>query len=129
MSEYYWFSRREALAAHNLTLATYGGATGIRDEAMLESALAKPQQKANYGDPSIVELAAAYSSGIIKNHPFVDGNKRTGFMLGVAFLERNGWRFHGSEAETVMHTLALAASELDEAGFAAWLEANSSPAS
>ncbi len=129
MNNLYWFSRDEALAAHNLMLASYGGAEGIRDDTMLESALAKPQQLHQYGTPNMCEIATAYTAGVVRNHPFVDGNKRTGFMLGVAFLERNDWQFSGSEAEAATHTLALAAGELDEAGFAAWLAANSSPAS
>ena len=82
-------------------------------------------------DPSasVHALAAAYAFGLVKNHSFVDGNKRIAFLSASVFLEANSWRFHGGEAEAVMHTLALAASELDEAGFAAWLAANSSPAS
>lgn len=129
MKTLYWFNRREAIAAHELMLACYGGGSGVRDDSMLESALAKPKQLSHYGSPSLCELAASYAVGIVKNHPVVDGNKRTGFMLGVAFLERNGWQFSGDEAEAVLNTLALAAGELDEAGFAAWLEANSAPAS
>ena len=110
-------------------LSRYGGSPGVRDNSMLESALSKPRQLHNYSDPSMPEIAAAYAAGIVRNHPFVDGNKRTGFLLGVAFLERNGWVFSGTEAEAVLNTLALAAGELDVAGFATWLAANSSPVS
>lgn len=109
-------------------LADYGGANGVRDETMLESALVKARNRFLYGEHSMVILAAAYTVGVVKNHPFVDGNKRTGFMIGVAFLERNGRHFHGSEVDAVLKTLALAAGELDEAGYAQWLEENSQPA-
>ncbi len=97
---------------------------------MLDSALQRPVNLNHY-DPSasVHGLAAAYAFGLVKNHPFLDGNKRIAFLSAAVFLEANGWPFHGGEAEAVVNTLALAASELDEAGFAAWLEANSSPAS
>lgn len=108
-------------------LADYGGADGVRDETMLLSALAKAQNRFHYGERSMTVLAAGYTSGVVLNHPFVDGNKRTGFMLGVAFLERNGYAFHGSEVDAVLKTLALAAGELDEVGYAHWLEEHSQP--
>ena len=92
---------------------------------MLESALAKPRQLFAHGTPTLSDLAASYVCGLVKNHPFIDGNKRTGFMLGAGFLERNGYEFHASEAEAVVRTLALAAGELSEAEFSAWLKANS----
>jgi death-on-curing protein len=129
VSDLYWFGRHEALAAHELMLSRYGGSRGVRDNSMLESALSKPRPLQNYASPNLPELAAAYAAGIVRNYPFVDGNKRTGFMLGVAFLERNGSIFSGTEAEAVLNTLALAAGELGDAGFATWLATNSSPAS
>ncbi len=110
---------------HEMLLADYGGATGIRDENTLGSALAKPQQLYAYGKPTHQELAASYACGVAKNHRFIDGNKRTGFVLAVAFLERNGIPFSATEAESVIQTLALAAGELGEAGYAAWLQENS----
>ncbi len=110
---------------HEMLLADYGGATGIRDENTLGSALAKPQQLYAYGKPTHQELAASYACGVVKNHRFIDGNKRTGFVLAVAFLERNGIPFSATEAESVIQTLALAAGELGEAGYAAWLQENS----
>ncbi|MDQ8199620.1 type II toxin-antitoxin system death-on-curing family toxin [Pelagicoccus enzymogenes] len=125
MKEPYWFSREEVLALHEMLLADYGGGSGIRDENMLDSALAKPKQLYAYGKPRHQELAATYASGVIKNHPFVDVNKRAGFVLAVAFLERNGIPFRASEAESVIRTLARAAGELDEAGYATWLQENS----
>lgn len=107
-----------------MLLADYGGASGIRDTNLLESALAKPQQLFHYGKPSVCELAASYAFGIIRNHPFVDGNKRTGFLLAVGFLELNGLHFHATEVDAVLKTLALAAGELEEADYAKWLEEN-----
>ena len=129
MTELHWFSREECLALHDLLLADYGGLAGVRDDNMLESALAKPRQLLAYGQPTLAELAAAYAVGVVKNHPFIDGNKRTGFMLGAAFLERNGHAFVASEVEATLRTLALAAGECTEAAYAAWLADNSHPAS
>lgn len=120
----YWLTREECLALHDLMLSHYGGITGLRDDNLLESALAKPRQRFHYGRPTMADLAAAYSAGIVKNHPFLDGNKRTGFMMGAAFLERNGLAFQATEAEAVLRTLALAAGELSEAGYAEWLKTN-----
>lgn len=125
MKEPYWLRRDECLALHDLILVQYGGLAGVRDENLLESAIGKPQQLFAYGKPTLAELAASYAAGIMKNHPFVDGNKRTGFLLAVGFLERNGMTFAGTEAEAVLRTLALAAGELDESGYADWLKANS----
>ena len=125
MKEPHWLTREECLALHDMMLSHYGGIAGVRDENMLESALAKPRQLFHYGKPAMAEMAAAYSSGIVKNHPFLDGNKRTGFMMGAGFLERNGFAFHATEAEAALRTLALAAGEMSEAVFAEWLKANS----
>jgi death-on-curing protein len=124
VTEPYWFARAECLALHDLMVAQYGGLNGVRDENLLESALSKPRNLFAYGQPSIAELAASYASGVVKNHPFLDGNKRTGFMLAAGFLERNGCHFSASEAEVVVQTLGLAAGEISEAQYAAWLEAN-----
>ncbi len=125
MKEPNWLTRGECLAVHDMMLSHYGGIAGVRDENMLESALARPRQLLHYGRPEAADLAAAYAAGIIKNHPFLDGNKRTGFMLGAGFLERNGFEFHATEAEAVVRTLALAAGEMTEAEYAQWLKANS----
>ena len=124
MNQPYWFSREEVLALHEMLLADFGGGSGVRDETMLGSALARPQQLHTYGSPSYAELAASYAYGLVRNHPFVDGNKRTGFVLAVAFLERNGIPFKATEVDSVLRTLALAAGELDEVGYAAWLAEN-----
>jgi len=125
MKEPYWLTREECMALHGMMLSQYGGLSGVRDENLLESALAKPQNLFAYGKPSMAQLAASYAVGVVKNHPFLDGNKRTGFMLGAGFLERNGYRFAASEAEAALRTLALAAGEMSEAEYAEWLGANS----
>lgn len=108
-----------------MMLAQYGGRAGLRDAHLLDSALSRPQQLLHYGKPTLAKLAASYAAGIVKNHPFIDGNKRTGFMLGAGFLERNGLEFFASEPDAVLQTLALAAGELSEEGYADWLAANS----
>jgi death-on-curing protein len=120
-----WISRDVCLAVHDMLLSQYGGCAGLRDPGLLDSALARPLQMKAYGSPSLPELAAAYAAGIIRNHPFLDGNKRTGFMLGSGFLELNGMEFFASEAEAVIKTLALAAGELSEVAYAEWLSRNS----
>ena len=125
MKEPYRLTREECLALHDMMLSHYGGIAGVRDENMLESALARAQQLFAYGQPSMAEMAATYAAGIVKNHPFLDGNKRTGFMLGAGFLERNGFEFHATEAEAALRTLALAAGEMTEAAYAEWVKANS----
>lgn len=128
MKEPHWLTRSECLLLHDMMLDQYGGCSGIRDAGLLESALARPQQLHHYGKPTMPEMAAAYTAGIVKNHPFLDGNKRTGFMMGAGFLERNGYEFLASEAEVAIRTLALAAGEMSEAAYADWLQANSKKA-
>ena len=121
MKEPIWIDKREVLAIHEQLLVLHGGASGLRDEGLLESALARPRQQFAYASPDIIDMAAAYTSGIVRNHPFVDGNKRTGFVVGVLFLEMNGYLFTASEAEAAQAVLELAAGTVDEAGFAAFL--------
>ena len=125
MREPHWLTRDECLALHDMMLAQYGGIAGVRDENLLESALARPKQLFVYGKPRMAGMAAACAAGIVKNHPFLDGNKRTGFMVGAGFLECNGFEFHAPEAEVVMRTLALAAGEMSEVHYAAWLNKHS----
>lgn len=125
MKEPYWLTREECLALHEMMVAQYGGTLGLRDEGLLESALGKPKNLFVYGEPTLVDLAASYTTGIVKNHPFLDGNKRTGFMMGAGFLERNGCEFFADEADAAIRTLALAAGEMTEKAYATWLEANS----
>ena len=115
-----WVEREVVLALHHRLLAEFGGGTGIRDEGLLHSALDRPKNLLAYGKPSIFELAASYTFGLLKNHPFVDGNKRIGFTVGIVFLEINGRRFSAPEAEAVVQTLALAAGAIDEKAFASW---------
>ncbi len=120
-----WVLRETVLTLHEQSLAEFGGEAGIRDEGLLDSALAKPENLFAYGKPTIFELAASYGFGLVKNHPFIDGNKRVGFIVAIVFLELNGYRFQATEAEAAVRTLALAAGEMSEADFAAWLKANS----
>jgi death-on-curing protein len=121
-----WLLREAILAVHEQLLSDFGGGSGLRDAGLLDSALGRPENRFAYGQASLVDLAAAYAFGIVKNHPFVDGNKRTGFTAAIMFLEINGWRFQASEADAVVRTLALAAGAMTESEYAAWLEANSS---
>jgi death-on-curing protein len=120
-----WVERATVLIGHAESLAAHGGASGIRDAGLLDSALARPLNLNAYDpDADAAALAAAYAFGIIRNHPFVDGNKRTAFLTAALFLELNGFRFVASEADVIIRTLALAASEIGEAEFAAWLREN-----
>ena len=124
MKEPVWIDERDALALHDRLLALHGGAVGLRDDGLLKSALARPQQHFAYaGSSDIVDLAAAYTWGIVRNHPFVDGNKRTGFVVGVLFLELNGYHFNASEEDAAQMVLELASGNLDEAGYIAFLRA------
>jgi death on curing protein len=125
MTEPIWIDERDALALYDRLLALDGGAPGLRDAGLLQSALARPRQLHAYGDnPDIIDMAAAYLAGIVRNHPFVDGNKRTGFLLGALFLELNGYRFTASEESAAQAILSLAAGTLDESALAAWLRSN-----
>jgi death on curing protein len=112
---------KEVLVIHERQLGRFGGAPGIRDQGMLESALSRPRNKWEYERADVVDLAAAYAFGIVRNHPFVDGNKRVGFLAMGAFLRLNGLRFAPSQEAATAATMALAAGEIDEAGFARWI--------
>jgi len=125
MKEPVWVLREVVLMLHEQSLAQFGGSAGIRDEGLMDSALGKPQNLFAYGKPDLFDLAASYAFGLVKNHPFIDGNKRTGFIAAVVFLELNGYEFNASEVDATVRTLALAAGELSEGGFAQWLKANS----
>lgn len=120
-------SKAQILAVHAEQLAEYGGANGIRDEGLLESALARPRNLHAYGSPSLTDLAATLTFGIVKNHPFVDGNKRTGFLAGFVLLTLNGWVISVDEREVVLTILRLAAGEIGEPELAAWFATNSRP--
>ncbi|MFP3944663.1 MAG: type II toxin-antitoxin system death-on-curing family toxin [Alphaproteobacteria bacterium] len=125
MSQWVWLGLEDAFAIHGAVLAEHGGPPGIRDIGLLQSALARPRQAEAYADPGVCGLGAAYTAGIVGNHPFVDGNKRTGFVMGVLFLEMNGLAFTAPETDATAAVLALAAGELTEDMFAAWLRENS----
>jgi death-on-curing protein len=122
MNQSEWVLRAVVFALQEILIAEFGGIAGIRDIGMLDSALARPENFFSYRSPSLCELAAAYAFGLIKNHPFVDGNKRIGFAVAVTFLEINGRKFGATEADAVIQTLALAAGEIEEADYARWLE-------
>ena len=122
MNEPFWISREVILSTQEELLERFGGLAGIRDETLLESALHRPQHLFAYGKPTLFELATAYAAGIVKNHPFLDGDKRAGFMAAYIFLGANGCEVEAPEEEVVLRTLALAAGEIEEAEYAAWLE-------
>ena len=120
-----WIDERDALTLHDRLLALHGGKAGVRDENLLRSALARPQQYVSYAeDADIFDMATAYTAGIVRNHPFIDGNKRTGFVVGILFLELNGYHVTANEEEAAQAILNLAAGTLDETGYTAFLRAN-----
>jgi death-on-curing protein len=119
-----WLSLEDVLNAHARQLQVFGGGTGIRDQGGLESALARPINKWRYEGVELQELAAAYAFGIVRNHPFVDGNKRAGFMAMVGFLILNGVDFAPDPVEATAIILALAAGEIDESGLTRWINDN-----
>ena len=125
MKEPVWLLREVVFLLHAQSLAEHGGSEGVRDEGLLDSALGRPQNLFAYGKPTLFELAASYAFGLVKNHPFIDGNKRTAFVVASTFLELNGYRFHASEVDAAVRTLALAASEISEAEFAVWMKTKS----
>jgi death on curing protein len=116
-----WLSRELILAIHDEQLAEHGGSTGLRDAGVLDCALARPLNRAGYGDPGIAELAAVYALAIAQSHPFLDGNKRTAFVALELFLRLNGCLFTAGDAETVVIMLAMAAGELPDDEFIAWV--------
>jgi len=116
-----WLEAAVLRAVHEEQLAEHGGAAGIRDEGLFESALARPQHLAAYGEPDLCDLAAAYGFGLARNHPFIDGNKRTAFVAVELFLLVNGQELMASDESCVLTMLAVAAGQMDEAAFAAWL--------
>ena len=126
MSGIVWITESDAILIHERLLSLNGGGAGIRDRGLLQSVLARPQQLCNYGDnPTITDLAASYIIGLVKNHSFVDGNKRVGFGVGVLFLELNGYAFTANPTAAANTILAVASGELDEAGLVLFLQGNS----
>ena len=116
-----WIDKQALLLLHDESLAEHGGATGIRDEGLLDSALARPLNLNTYGTPDLADISACYVIGLAKNHAFVDGNKRAAFLATGLFLHLNGYRLSVSQVDATLTILAVAAGEMDEAGFAAWL--------
>jgi death on curing protein len=124
MTEPIWIEATLVLAIHDRQLAEHGGAEGLRDESLLHSALARPQNHLAYAQADTLVLAATYTAGIVKNHPFLDGNKRTGFVVGILFLELNGYRFTASEEAAAQAVLNLASGKMDEDAYCAFLRAH-----
>ena len=120
-----WVKKSVVIAIHRRQLAEHGGIDGIRDPGLLESALFRPKNQFNYGNPTIFNLAAAYSYGITKNHPFIDGNKRTSYVVMRTFLKLNGYDIQASAIEKYQTWLSLASNRLDETQLANWIESKS----
>jgi death on curing protein len=124
MSEPFWLSRQIIIAIHDEQLAIHGGASGLRDEGLLESALDRPRNKWSYENAELPELAAAYAFAIARNHPFIDGNKRTSLLALYTFLGVNGVDFDVPEAEAAAMILSLAAGEVSEESLTRWIREN-----
>ena len=128
MAEPKWLRRDAVEALHDMAIATFGGLPGLRDAGLLESALARPRQLRAYESADPFRLAAAYAGGMVRNHPFADGNKRIGFMAAGVFLHLNGWSLDAPETEAAIMMRGLAAGEIPEDAFAGWLRDNSKEA-
>jgi death on curing protein len=124
MSGWVWVETRDVLAIHETQLSEHGGAGGVRDYGLLESALARPQNLAAYGDPDAADLAASYAFGVAKNHPFVDGNKRTALVVLEFFLALNKHTLAADDVQCVLTILALAGGSLSETELAQWIRQN-----
>ena len=122
-----WIGREVVLAIHDEQLAEHGGQPGVRDRGLLESAMARPQDQFAYGEQSIARLAASYAFGISRNHPFLDGNKRTSLVVAELFLDLNGLELTASDAECVTTFLQLAAGEITDAELAEWIASHCVP--
>lgn len=122
-----WIDKRALLLLHADSLAEHGGAEGLRDEGLLDSALARPLNLAAYGEPDVAALAASYGLGLAKNHAFVDGNKRAAFLSVGLFLALNGYRLRASQPDAVLTMLAVAAGDIDEGAFADWIRRHAQP--
>lgn len=127
MKEPRWLTVTAIHTMHEELIAEHGGSSGVRDQGLLESALARPQNLLAYGKPTLAEMAASYAFGIARNHPFVDGNKRTALMAAYVFLGLNGQRLVAPEAEAVVMTVELASGVCGEAEYSAWLAAHLEP--
>jgi len=120
-----WIDSSVIPAVHDEQIAEHGGSAGLRDPALLESALARPLNLAAYGNPDHAELAACYGVAIAKNHPFLDGNKRTAFVAVELSLMLNGWQLHATDTDAVLMMLSVAAGKTNEATFAEWIRDHS----
>jgi death-on-curing protein len=126
MKEPHWIDRRAIVLLHGESLAEHGGRAGAVDEGLVESALARPRQIFTYEvSPDLARLAAAYAAGFVRDHPFVDGNKRAAFLAAGLFLELNGFRLAVSQVDATRAVLALAAGEMKEEEFASWIRGHS----
>lgn len=126
MKKWVWIDPATLLAVHDMQISEHGGAQGMRDAGLFDSALARPLNLAAYGEPDHAELAASYGFGLAKNHPFVDGNKRTAFVAVELFLALNGWNLTASDEDAVLTMLAVADGTLREDAFATWIRLQSS---
>jgi death-on-curing protein len=122
-----WVDPAVIMAVHDEQLAEHGGAAGVRDAGLLESALARPRNLAHYGAPDVADLAASYAHGLARNHPFIDGNKRTAFVAAELFLALNGHELTADDGDCVITMLSMAAGDIDEPTFAAWLRSHLAP--
>ena len=122
-----WIDKRLLLILHDESLAEHGGASGLRDEGLLDSALARPLNLLAYGSPDAADLAASYGFGLAKNHAFVDGNKRAAFLSVGLFLALNGFRLNAAQADATLTVMSVASGDIDEPTFARWIRANSVP--
>lgn len=127
MNEPHWLEREIVLSIHSSLIARFGGLDGIRDDTLLESAMQRSLHRFHYENPDIWDLASTYAHGLVKNHPFLDGNKRIGFMAAYTFLAMNGFQLVAPEEYAVLQTLALAAGEIDAHEYAAWLRDSCEP--
>lgn len=123
--KYVWLDVRAVVAYHAGQIAEFGGQPGVRDQGLLESAVARPRNRAAYAKASLFDLAAAYAFGIARNHPFVDGNKRTALVSAFAFLELNGWEVQAPEADAAVTFLSLAEGKISESMLSEWIGQNS----
>ena len=125
MADPIWVALDVVLAIHDVQLAEHGGQPGVRDQGLLESALSRPRHQLEYGESSIPRLAASYAFGISRNHPFLDGNKRTSLVVAELFLELNGYALTASDSQCVTTFLQLAAGDLSEEQLAEWIAVHS----
>jgi death-on-curing protein len=127
MNDWKWINRKVLLLLHDESLAEHGGASGLRDEGLLDSALARPLNATLYSEPDVAGLAASYGVGLAKNHAFIDGNKRAAFLAVGLFLAINGYRLVATQADATLTMLSVAAGDLDEGAFADWIRARIHP--